>query len=93
MREAGVRGEGSVDTCPPAATGGNAARLGWRAVQPGPRRLEGLSGSRAGPGQAALGAGGWGLVAWSAFMEVRAAAGGWVSLPPRLPASPLPEPG
>lgn len=33
-----------------------------------------------------------GSAAWCALMEVRAAAGGWVLLPPRLPASVLREP-
>lgn len=45
------------------------------------------------PALPALEAGGLGLVAWGDFMELLAAARGWVLLPSRLPASVLPEPG
>lgn len=44
------------------------------------------------PALPALEAGGSGLAAGCALMELLAAAGGWVLLPPRLPASVLPEP-
>lgn len=45
------------------------------------------------PALPALEAGGLGLAACCAFMELLAAAGGWVLLPSRLAASVLPEPG
>lgn len=52
---AGPGSERSVATCPRAATGGKAARLGWLAALRAPQPTEGRSRGRAGLGQAEWG--------------------------------------